>query len=262
MEFDKSSTGKVFCLQDDVGFVELISKHEDSGLSIVKAARCSYGNKAEKFSEKDKKLVNYLWSHGHTSPFRHAHYTFHLRVPLFVFRQWTKYQVDSTWRKYEVDGEPVSVDIFDLFYDEDKGCSWNELSGRYKELEPEFYVPRKLRGNTGHGSKQSSGELDWEETRHRGYRQLIRDRYNETYRSYKNMLADGVAKELARMILPQAVYTEAYWTVSLQSLLHFLSQRTSPDSQYEIRSCAFGIYQLVKDDLDEIGISFEDIAAM
>ena len=252
-------SNRVHCLDDNFGFVELVGSSKDPGLSIVKAARCSYGNSAEKFTEKDKGLVNYLWEHNHTSPFRHSFYTFHIKVPLFVLRQWTKYQVGSTWRKYEVDGHPVSVEAFDLFYDEDKGCSWNELSGRYKKLEPDFYVPRKIRGNTGHGSKQSSGDLGWSDTRNDGYRDIFRDRYKKAYIVYKSMLADGVAKELARLILPVAVYTEVYWTVSLQSLIHFLRQRLQPDAQFEIRKCALGIYQLVSEDLSGMGITYEDI---
>ena len=73
------------------------------------------------------------------------------------------------------------------------------------------------------------------------------------------MLSDGVAKELARLVLPTSIYTEAYWTVSLQSLMHFLRQRLQPDAQFEIRKCALGIYQLVEDNLRDMGITYESI---
>jgi len=252
-------SNRVYCLDDNFGFVELVGASKDPGLSVVNAARCSYGNSSNEFTKEDKGLVRYLWKHDHTSPFRHAFYTFHIRAPLFAFRQWTKYQVGSSWRKYEVDGEPVSVEAFDLFYDDDKGCSWNELSGRYKKLEPEFYVPRKMRGNTGHGSKQSSGDLGWGKTRTDAYRDVFKDQYSQAYEQYKEILSAGVAKELARLILPTAIYTEAYWTVSLQSLMHFLRQRLKPDAQFEIRKCALGIYQLVSEDLSRMGVTYESI---
>jgi len=254
-------TNKIYCLQDDIGFVELISSNKDVGLSVVNSARCSYGGSSEEFNDKDKKLVSYLWKHGHTSPFRHSYYTFHIRCPLMAMRQWMKYQVGATWRTYYANGMEVCLEAFDNFFDEDKGCSWNELSGRYSVLEPEFYIPHKLRANTGHGSRQSSGDLDWEQTRHDGYRLMMKDRMNDAYTLYKGMLADGVAREIARSVLPQSIYSEAYWTVSLQSLIHFLKQRLQPDAQFEIRQCALGIYQLVKSDFDKLGISFEDIVS-
>ena len=78
----------------------------------------------------------FLWQHGHTSPFRHSFYTFHWKAPLFVFRQAFKYQVGSGWRTYEVEGQEVSLAVFDVLFDTDKGCSWNEISGRYVEWEP------------------------------------------------------------------------------------------------------------------------------
>lgn len=254
----------VHCLQDDIGFVELVKKDVDEqALSVVNAARCSYGKESEEFTDKDKKLTGYLWTHEHTSPFRHTTFRFHIKVPLFVFRQWTKYQVGCAWRKYEIDGDPVSFAAFDLFYDTDKGCSWNELSGRYKEMDPEFYVPHRLRGNPGHGiSKQSSGELDWDSVRMEGYKKNLRDKFRSDYRHYTSMLQDGVAKEIARTTLPQSIYTEAYWTVSLQALLHFLHQRLKPDAQFEIRHCALAVYDLTKDVItDKLGITYEQIVA-
>jgi len=122
-------------LLDNIGFVELVDKMEEgAGLKVVNAARCSYGNKSEEYSEKDQKLVRYLHSANppHMSPFRHSYYTFLIKAPIMVFRQWTKYQVGCAWREYLVDGEAVDLEVVDLFYDTDKGCSWNELSGRYR----------------------------------------------------------------------------------------------------------------------------------
>ena len=147
-------------LKDEIGFVKLVDRMEQNhALKVVNSARISYNSKKDEFDEKDRKLTGFLWEHGHTSPFRHSFYTFHVKAPLFVLRQWLKYQVGSTWRTYEVEGEEVSVEAFDLMFDTDKGCSWNELSGRYVEMEPEFYVPKKFRSNPSHGNKQSSAEL-------------------------------------------------------------------------------------------------------
>jgi thymidylate synthase (FAD) len=256
----KPKVDKIYCLHDEIGFVELVDKMEhDVPLKVVNSARVSYGGKKEKFDEKDKKLTGFLWEHGHTSPFRHSFYSFHVKCPLFVFRQWTKYQVGSVWREYEAGGESISVEAFDLFYDTDKGCSWNELSGRYAELKPEFYIPQRLRGNPAHGDKQASKDFDWTEERHTGYGDVLREKYEKDYRFYQDCLVDGIAKELARITLPQSIYSEAYWTVSLQGVIHFLQQRLDPNAQYEIRQMAVGVYQLIKEDLDKIGVSFEDL---
>lgn len=247
-----------YCLDDDIGFVELIGKHEDPGLATVNAARTSYGSESESFTEGDKKLTGFLWNHEHTSPFRHAYYTFHVKVPLFTFRQWVKYQVGSTWRKYALKGETVSLEVFDVYFDTDKGCSWNELSGRYKELKPEFYVPGKLRSNVPHGNKQASDEF-----KRQGVEPLLLDdihsKLEKDYEFYRMLLEHDVARELARCYLPQAIYTQAYWTVSLQGILWFLHQRLKSDAQFEIRSCAEGIYNLIESDLTKMGITKDGI---
>lgn len=250
---------KLFALKDGIGFASMVDRMQnDFALKVVNSARISFDNQKDSFDDSDKKLVSYLWGNGHTSPFRHSCYTFHVKCPLFVFRQWTKYQVASTWRKYELDGDPVPVDVFDLFYDTDKGCSWNEISGRYAKLTPEFYIPARIRGNTKTGSKQKSEDLGdsfnhWETRIH------MQKLCEEAYNNYLDLLEIGVAKEIARTILPQSIYTEAYWTVSLQGVLHFLQQRLAPDAQYEIRMYAEAIYELIKDDLEKLGLAKEAI---
>ena len=118
----------------DHGFVELVS-HTGNPQMVTDTARCSTGSTAHD-PDADRRLVRYLLGNGHTSPFRHYFFTFHVKAPLFVFRQWWKYQVGSTWREYEVEGLGVSglgkVCAYDIQIDTDQGCSWNELSGRYK----------------------------------------------------------------------------------------------------------------------------------
>lgn len=248
---------KIYCLGDNIGFVEVISHTTgDLPLSVVNAARISYNKTKEDFDAKDQKLVEFLWANSHTSPFRHYSITLHLKAPLVVFRQITKYQVASTWREYEVDGMSVSLEVFDMFYDTDKGCSWNEVSGRYTELKPEFYIPDKMRANPAHGNKQSSFELP-ENFNHEFYSKAIKDECDNSYRSYLWMLDHGIAKEIARMVLPQNIYSESYWTVSLQALLHFFDQRMKKDAQYEIRQFSHAIYDLLEDDLTKLGFTRE-----
>ncbi len=231
----------------DHGFVELISKTGHLRTSVVDAARCSYGSESGDI-EKDQKLVRFLLANGHTSPFRHAFFTFHIKAPLFVFRQWWKYQVGSTFREYEMpNGNPLG---FDIITDTDKGCSWNELSGRYKVMDPEFYVPEVARRNTG---KQAANEMGDDELTKR-MQEHIRRAHVGAVAKYEAMLRDGVAKELARLVLPPSIYSECFWTVSLQAILHFLDQRLAPEAQFEIRQYAQGVLELIRPDLEAIGI--------
>ena len=246
--------GAIDALGDNIGFVALVDRMaQDPALKVVNSARISYDKQKEGFDERDKKLCSFLWEHGHTSPYRHSFYTFHWKAPLFVFRQAFKYQVGSGWRTYEVEGEEVSLEVFDMMFDTDKGSSWNEVSGRYVKWTPEFYVPSVMRANPPHGNKQASVDLpaDFD---HAGEREAMLAECREAFERYEARIERGVAKEIARMILPQSLYSQAYWTVSLQGVLHFLDQRLKPDAQYEIRAFARAIAELVKDDLERIGV--------
>jgi len=251
--------GAQFTLDDEVGFIALVDHmSQDHALKVVNAARISYQRQKDEFSPDDEKLSRFLWVHGHTSPFRHSFYTFHWKAPLFVFRQAFKYQVGSTWREYEVNGETVALEVFDVLFDTDKGCSWNEISGRYVQWTPEFYVPSVMRSNPPHGNKQASTALG-DDFDHEGERARMIAECEDGFRLYQERLDRGVAKEIARMSLPQNIYTQAYWTVSLQGVIHFLSQRLKPDAQFEIRRYAEAVYELVREDLDRIGIRRADL---
>jgi len=253
--------GAVPTLGDGIGFVALVDRmRQDAALKVVNAARISYSKKKDEFTPDDAKLARFLWVNGHTSPYRHSFFTFHWKAPLFVFRQAFKYQVGSTWREYEVDGETVSLEVFDVLFDTDKGCSWNEISGRYVRWTPEIYVPQRMRANPSHGNKQSSIELA-DDFDHDDERRRMMGECAEAFRLYQERLDRGVAKEIARMCLPQNVYSQAYWTVSLQGVIHFLSQRLHPDAQHEIRSYAEAVLALVKDDLERLGIGRDDLVA-
>lgn len=251
--------GAIECLDDGIGFVALVDKMQvDHAKKVVNAARISYDKSRAEFDQRDRVLCEFLWENGHTSPFRHSFYTFHWKSPLFVFRQAFKYQVGSGWREYEADGQSVSLEVFDYFFDTDKGCSWNEVSGRYVQWQKEFYVPRVMRSNPGHGDAQASVELpaDFD---HEGERASMIAECESTFALYEARIERGVAKEIARMCLPQNLYTQAYWTVSLQGVVHFLSQRLEPHAQYEIRRHAEAIYDLVKDDLELLGVTKESL---
>ncbi len=246
--------GAVHALDDELGFVALVDRMQvDPALKVVNAARISYSKQKDEYDDRDRKLAGFLWEHGHTSPYRHSFYTFHWKAPLFVFRQAFKYQVGSGWRTYEVDGVEVPVGVFDVMFDTDKGCSWNEVSGRYVQWEPEFYVPGVMRANPQHGNKQASEDLgaDFD---HAGEREAMLAECRRAFDDYRARIDRGVAKEIARMLLPQNLYSQAYWTVSLQGVMHFLDQRLKPDAQYEIRRYAEAVYELVRDDLDRLGV--------
>lgn len=253
--------GAVTTLDDEIGFVALVDRmQQDPALKVVNAARISYQKQKAGFEEGDKKLASFLWEHGHTSPYRHSYYTFHWKAPLFVFRQAFKYQVGSGWREWEVNGETVSLEVFDVLFDTDKGCSWNEISGRYVQWTPEFYVPKVMRANPPHGNKQASIDLgpDFD---HASERARMLEECERAFELYEQRIARGVAKEIARMLLPQSLYSQAYWTVSLQGIIHFLEQRLEPDAQYEIRRYAEATWELVKTDLERVGVTRESLAA-
>ena len=201
----------------DKGFVRLVD-HMGSDLSVVNAARVSYGKRKEAWDDRDAELVAFLADHEHTSPFRHAYLQFHAKAPIFVFRQWMKHQV---------------------------GCSWNEISGRYVEFaEDEYYVPDTFRRQAKVNKQGSEGEID------AASRDRARAAYLESCQGavarYKELLALGVCREQARCVLPVGLYSEVYWTVSLQAVAHFIRLRTDGHAQWEIQQYAAAVRQLVE----------------
>ena len=199
------------------GFVRLID-HMGSDLSVVNAARVSFGKVKEAFDEGDAKLVDYLAAHEHTSPFRHTALTLHVKAPIFVFRQWMKHRI---------------------------GSEFNEISGRYVEFpEDEFFVPEVFRRQAKVNKQGSEGEID----------EPLRGKALDTYRTacrtsvaqYKELIAMGVCKEQARCVLPLALYSEVYWTVSLQAVAHFIRLRADSHAQWEIQQYAAAVRALVE----------------
>lgn len=245
---------KHYPLLDSIGFIELVDKSGiEAALKVVNAARISYNKRKDQIDEQDTRLLQYLWKAGHHSPFRHTHFTFHIKAPLYVFRQWVKYQVDSSWKSYEISEiEVPEEDFFNTYehvFSTDSGCSWNEISGRYVKLKKEFYIPLKFRTNSGHANKQKSSNLDWPESEHVIWRHKFRKACEAAYSEYELAVKEGISREQARGLLPQSMYTEVYWTVSLQAILHFLKQRLESDAQWEIQQYAKAILDLVENEL-------------
>ena len=201
----------------DKGFVRLID-HMGTDLSVVNAARVSFGKKKDAFEEGDAKLVAYLAEHEHTSPFRHTAMTQHVKAPIFVFRQWMKHRI---------------------------GSEFNEISGRYVEFpEDEFFVPDLFRRQAKVNKQGSEGEVAGAEAvqAHEVFLAACRNAVTQ----YKALIALGVCREQARCLLPLGLYSEVYWTVSLQAAAHFIRLRTDSHAQWEIQQYAQAVRQVVE----------------
>ena len=183
-------------------------------LTVVNAARVSFDKLHEEFKESDEKLIAYLARHGHWTPFGHPQLQFRISAPIFVARQLVKHQV---------------------------GLVWNEISRRYVDTIPEFYVTDKWRSRAKN-KKQGSGEELVELTGH-DY-DFIQAAQASSVEAYSHLLSKGVAPEQARMVLPQSMYTEWYWTVSLYAFARVCNLRLSEDAQAETKEVAQQISNL------------------
>lgn len=191
--------------------------HMGSDLSVVNAARVSFAKVSEKLTEKDEKLISYLATHDHWSPFAHCFLSLRIKTPIFVARQLVKHQI---------------------------GLSWNEVSRRYVSDEPEFYVPTSWRGAPTDGAKQgSTGEIANQGTVDILLTQSIKDANN----TYLALLAANVAPEQARMILPQNIMTEWIWSGSLMAFARVCNLRLDPHAQSETRQIAARIDAICED---------------
>jgi thymidylate synthase (FAD) len=198
-----------------------------SDLTVVNAARVSFAMESEEFGSRDKKLIRYLVKHGHWTPFAHVQLQFRIKAPLFVARQLHKSSI---------------------------GLAVNEVSRRYVDFEPEFHAPeawRKRADNKKQGSSLETFEGKQEERWDVKYWDLV----HSVETLYDNMIASGVAPEQARMILPQSMMTEWYWTGSLAAFARVVKQRVSDDAQYECRIVAEKIDQILAN-TEEISYSW------
>ena len=206
----------------DKGYVRIVDTLGDD-LSVVNAARVSYDKESSEWSERDEKLMKFLINENHTSPLRHAAVTFEAYAPLMVARQWWKYAVAST------------------HIDDQNG--WNESSRRYITEKEKFYMPSEWRSKP-ENSKQGSGPAVDQCTADNLTKELI-DFIDYGVGLYEKALAQDVAPEQARLFLPAyGMYVRWRWTVSLQGIITFLSQRLEHDAQKEIQEYAQAVKEL------------------
>jgi len=203
----------------DHGFVRLVD-HMGSDLSISRNARVSYDAewRAGEDEGSDARLINYLYNNGHNTPFEAVTLTFEVKAPIFVFRQWHRHRTQS----------------------------YNELSARYRELPEEFYIPEVTQITT-QSTDNKQMRTDKVHPEAELFRQLMRENNEVTFTKYKQMIADGCPRELARSILPVSTYSHMFATMNLNNLFKFLAERLHPHAQYEIRVYAEAMLELIKD---------------
>jgi thymidylate synthase (FAD) len=199
----------------DHGFVRLVD-YMGGDDRIVQSARVSYGAGTKTIRD-DTKLINYLMRNDHTSPFEQVILTFHVKMPIFVARQWIRHRTART----------------------------NEISGRYSVLSDEFYIPKRLPLQRK-DNKQGSSEESLPKELSQELLQQMQEDQKSVYEHYKTLLESDVSREIARINLPLALYTEMYWQMDLHNLFHFLKLRLDQHAQYEIRRYAETIAEIVK----------------
>ncbi len=227
------------------GFVARLDDNcAGSDLTVVNAARVSFGKRSTEMSESDEKLLNYMANNGHMSPFRHPQICFHLKASEAVMRQAYKHVIGIDWTSST---PPI------------KDHAWNEISGRYVMYE-DVYEPVEFRPQS-ESNKQGSEDGDLSEQRfHCGYPQMF-EPYGDpvsvraAYRSaiaysrhiYEKLVEAGVSKEQARLVMPFATFTEVIWTCSLEAVVHFVALRDHSHAQSEIREFAQAVATLTKE---------------
>lgn len=218
---------EIKCL--NAGFVRLVD-YMGGDESIVQAARVSYGKGTKSISE-DRILLRYLMRHLHTTPFEMVELKFHVKLPIFVARQWIRHRTANV----------------------------NELSGRYSIMKDEFYLPdsnavklQSVRNKQGRADDNVPAEL-----RQKVLDVILTDQ-KYSYDHYEDFIKDNIARELARINLPLSLYTEWYWKIDLHNLFHFLRLRMDRHAQYEIRIYAETMGELVKRVAPMAWEAFED----
>ncbi|MDR2618817.1 MAG: FAD-dependent thymidylate synthase, partial [Treponema sp.] len=199
------------------GFVRLVD-YLGGDERVVQSARVSYGAGARSFRE-DAGLIDYLMRNRHTSPFEQVILTFHIKLPVFVARQWIRHRTARV----------------------------NEISGRYSVMKDDFYIPAPddialQSGDNKQGRSADPLEADKAEK----IRALFAEGQKEAYAAYTELIDSGLARELARINLPLAIYTEWYWQIDLRNLFHFLELRLDAHAQKEIRLYAEVLFEIAK----------------
>jgi thymidylate synthase (FAD) len=201
MEQNKLEKGHTVTVLDH-GFVRYID-HMGDDERICEAARISYKSPS-KGKEQDEKLIAYLWKNKHTSPFEICKITFNIKMPIFVMRQFVRHRMQNL----------------------------NEVSARYTQLPNEFYIPEKWRKQD---IKNKQGSLESDEMAHQNLSNELNLHCSVAYDLYEDMIEKGVAREMARMVLPINIYTEIYTCWDLKNLLHFITLREDSHAQAEIQ---------------------------
>ncbi|MDR0632368.1 MAG: FAD-dependent thymidylate synthase [Holosporaceae bacterium] len=203
----------------DHGFIRVID-YMGTDSSVVQAARVSYGAGTKKTQE-DRGLINYLMAHRHTTPFEMCEIKFHLKMPIFVARQWVRHRT----------------------------ASLNEYSARYSVLSSEFYIPEISQlSKQSETNKQGKSEEEFSRDHSGEILEILEQTCRESYEKYSHMLNDlSLTRELARTVLPISIYTEMYWKIDLHNLMHFLELRADSHAQYEIRCYAEVILNILKE---------------
>lgn len=198
----------------DNGFVKLVA-FMGGDQRAVESARVSFGS-VSKGEAADRKLIEYLLANGHLSPFEHSTFQFHIKCPIFVARQWMRHRI----------------------------ASYNEISARYTEVKDEFYIPGafRLQDTINKQGSVAGGKLD-----NARLLKLYTDSVQASFAAYNELLKAGVAREMARMALPVAQYTQFHWSVNARSLLNFLRLRLDAHAQYEIREYAAALREIFKE---------------
>jgi thymidylate synthase (FAD) len=193
----------------DHGFVRL-DEAMASDLSVVNAARVSFARRKEELDDSDRGLIRFLLRERHGTPFEHNAFRFHIRAPIFVVREWMRHRVGS----------------------------FNEFSMRYAKATDDFYLPDADDVRTQVGKPGSYSFEPVEPDLAENARQELQAVYEAAYAAYERLVEQGVARELARAVMPVGVYTEFYWTVNARSLMNFVSLRAAETAQREIRRYA------------------------
>jgi thymidylate synthase (FAD) len=180
-----------------------------SDLAVVNGARVSFNSESQEMTERDGGLIRFLMRERHGSPFEHGYFRFLVKAPIFVVREHHRHRA---------------------------GHSYNEWSGRYSKLEAEFYVPEFVRTQVGKPGAYTFEPVD--EATREATRREIEEAAARAFETYERLLEQGVAKEVARSVLPLATYTKYYWSCNPRSLMHFCGLRNHEAAQYEIRQYA------------------------
>lgn len=201
----------------DHGFIRVVDAMGDDS-SITQAARVSYGTGTKTKSE-DRSLIRYLMRHKHTSPFEMCEIKLHLKMPMCIGEQWIRHRTANV----------------------------NKISGRYSILDADFYIPNLENLEKQSNINKQGREEIIDQDLGKSIQDIMLDHSQKAYENYNILLKIGVAREIARMVLPANIYTQFYWKIDLHNLLHFIRLRSHPTAQYEIRVYSEFLEDIVKE---------------